>query len=255
MLEDLSRDYWDYQLPYFLKFGFPLDFPHEKENLLQSTEESHSSADKFSSHVKRYLDTEMQHKAIFGPYMDPPYGNSTHVSPFMSREKPDSDNRRIIIDLSWPLGASVNSFTTSNVYLNIAYKLQYPTIDNIMNTFIKLGPGTFLYKVDLSRAFRQLRIDPIDFNLLCLKWESRYFSDTFCLLGHRGGSTACTRLSYFFGYLMRKRNYVVYNYVDDIMGIGPESIVFDSVNYLLQLLENLGFPISIFKVNKSTNRM
>ena len=33
LLEGLSRDYWDYQLPYFLKFGFPLDFPHEKESL------------------------------------------------------------------------------------------------------------------------------------------------------------------------------------------------------------------------------
>ena len=179
LLEDLSREYWDYQLPYFLKFGFPLDFPHEKESCLKSTEESHSSANKFPSHVTTYIDTEMQHKAIFGPYMDPPYGDSTHVSPFMSQEKPDSDNRRIIIELSWPLGASVNSFTTGNVYLNTVYKLQYPTIDNIISTLIKLGPGTLLYKVDLSRAFRQLRIDPIDFNLLCLKWESRYFSDTF----------------------------------------------------------------------------
>ena len=74
----------------------------------------------------------------------------------MSQEKPDSENRRIIIDLSWPLGASVNAFTTSNVYLNTVFKLQYPTIDNIISTPIKLGPGTLLYKVDLSRVFRQL---------------------------------------------------------------------------------------------------
>ena len=248
LLEDMSQDYWDYQLPYFLKFGFPLDFPHEKSSCLNSTEDSHASAKNFPSHVQTYLDTEIEHKAIFGPYKDPPYGKSTHVSPFMSREKPDSDNRRIIIDLSWPLGASVNSFTTSNVYLNTVYKLQYPTIDNIISTLIKLGPGTLLYKVDLSRAFRQLRIDPIDYNLLCLKWGSKYFSDTFCPFGHRGGSTACTRLSDFFRFLMRKRNYVVYNYVDDIMGIGPESTVFDSYNYLLQLLQDLGFPISTSKL-------
>ena len=248
LLEDMSRDYWDYQLPYFLKFGFPLDFPHEKSNLLISTEDSHASAKNFPSHVQTYLDTEMEHKAIFGPYRDPPYGESTHVSPFMSREKPDSDNRRIIIDLSWPLGAFVNNFTKSNVYLNTVYKLQYPTIDNIISTLIKSGPGTLLYKVDLSRVFRQLRIDPIDYNLLCLKWGSKYFSDTFCPFGHRGGSTACTRLSDLFRFLMRKRNYVVYNYVDDIMGIGPESTVFDSFNYLLQLLEDLGFPISTSKL-------
>ena len=156
LLEDLSSDYWDYQLLYFLKFGFPLDFPHEKETFLKSTEESHSSANKFPSHVKTYLDTESQYRAIFGPYIDPPYVDSTHISPFMIREKPDSDNRRIITDLSWPLRASVNTFTTSNVSLNTLYKLQYPTIDNIISTLIKLGPGTLLYKVDLSRAFTQL---------------------------------------------------------------------------------------------------
>ena len=248
LLEDLSQNYWDYQLPYFLKFGFPLDFPHEKENLLKSTEESHASTNKFPNHVKTYLDTERQHKTIFGPYKDPPYGNSTYVSPFMSREKPDSDNRIIIIDLSWPLGVSVNTFTTSNVYLNTVYKLQYPTIDNIISTLTKLGPGTLLYKVDLSRAFRQLCIDPLDFNLLCLKWESGYFLDTFSPFGHKGGSSACTRLSDFFRYLMCKRNYVVYNYIDNIMGIGPESRVFVSFHYLLQLLENLGFPISTSKL-------
>ena len=248
LLENWSQDYWDYQLPYFLKSGFLLDFPHEKESFFKSTEESHASANKFSSHVTTYLDTEIQHKAIFGSYMDPPYGKNTHVSPFMSREKPDSDNRTIIIDLSWPVGASVNSFTTANVYLNRVYKLQYPTIDNIISTLIKMGPGTLIYKVNLSRAFRQLRIDPIDFNLLCLKWESRYFSDTFCPFGHRGGSTACTRVSDFFRFLVHKRNYVVYNYVDDIMDIGPESTVFESFNYLLQLLENLGFPISKSKL-------
>ena len=32
------------------------------------------------------------------------------------------------------------------------------------------------------------------------------------------------------------------------MGIGPESTVFDSFNYLLQLLEKLGFPISTSKL-------
>ena len=33
LLEYLTQDYWDYQLPYFLKFGFPLDFPHEYDKI------------------------------------------------------------------------------------------------------------------------------------------------------------------------------------------------------------------------------
>ena len=143
-----------------MKYGFPLDFPTEFESNLQSTESSHASAVNFPEHINHYLDTEIGHKAIYGPYKDPPFGDSTHVSPFMTREKTDSDNRRVIIDLSWPLGDSVNLFTRGNVYLNGADKLQYPTVDNITDSLRSIGSNTRLFKVDLSRAFRQLRIDP-----------------------------------------------------------------------------------------------
>ena len=161
LFEKLCEGYWDYQLPYFIKFGFPLDFPQDKQSELQSTEISHNSAVNFPSHVENYLKTEAEHAAIYGPYRDPPYGDKTQVSPFMSREKPDSLNRRIIIDLSWPVGASINSFTLANLYLTTVYKLQYPTIDNITDHLNSLGEGSQLFKIDLSRAFRQLRIGPL----------------------------------------------------------------------------------------------
>ena len=125
LLDELSSDYWDYQLNSFLKFGFPLDFPKDKESQLSATDTSHASARDHLRHIEAYLRTEMEHNAITGPYKDPPYGESTHVSPFMSREKVDSDNRRIIIDLSWPQEASINHFTIANQYLSTAYKLSH----------------------------------------------------------------------------------------------------------------------------------
>ena len=93
LFEQLCEGYWDYQLPYFIRFSFPLDFPHEQEIKLQSTENSHNSAVNFPSHVDTYIKTEAKHAAICGPYKEPPYGPSIHVSPFMSREKPDSQNK------------------------------------------------------------------------------------------------------------------------------------------------------------------
>ena len=78
-----------------------------------------------------------------------------------------------------PKGVSINNFTPPNVYLNTVYKLQYPTIDNITEALVSLGQGAYLYKIDLSRAFCQLRIDPMDYNLLCLKWGDSYYSDAF----------------------------------------------------------------------------
>ena len=70
------------------------------------------------------------------------------------------------------------------MYLNTAYKLQYPTVDDITAYLRELGSEALIYKVDLSRAFRQLPIDPSDYNLLCLKWGGKYYSDKFCPFGH-----------------------------------------------------------------------
>ena len=38
-----------------------------------------------------------------GPYRDPPI-QGLHTSPLMTKPKKDSDNRRVIMDLSWPAG-------------------------------------------------------------------------------------------------------------------------------------------------------
>ena len=96
----------------------------------------------------------------------------------MSRDKQDSENRRIIIDLSWPAEASVNHFTKTNVYLITVYNLPYLTVDNITETLLRLGSQAVIYKIDLSCAFRQLRIDPHDYHLLTLKWQSHYYAWT-----------------------------------------------------------------------------
>ena len=183
----LANGYWDWQLPILLRFGFPLDFPGDARSQLISSEENHASAVNYPQDIEKYLDTEIKHSAIFGPYTAPPFGKSTQTSPFMSRPKPDSGSRHIIIDLSWPQQASVNYFTKRNVYLNTVYQLKYPTVDTITEHLCKLGKQALLYKIDLARAFRQLPVDPYDYNLLTLKWKNSYFCDLYTPFGHSGG--------------------------------------------------------------------
>ena len=105
--------------------------------MLKSSDSNHASALQFPEDIKNYIETERKYKAITGPFSEPPFGNKTHTSPFMSRPKPDSQHRRVIIDLSWPERASVNHFTVDNYYLNSVFKLQYPTIDDITYHHIK----------------------------------------------------------------------------------------------------------------------
>ena len=155
-------------MPHFIKFGFPEGFSPDCRNKLIHTSDNYSLAIDHIEDVNKYINVEKQHGAISSPFSVPPYGNGTHCSPFMSTLKSDSDTRRIIIDLSWPKGGSVNDFAASNSYLGTYFKVKYPTVDSNTDYFAKFGPGTCIFKVDLSHAFRQLPIDPFDYDLLCL---------------------------------------------------------------------------------------
>ena len=66
--------------------------------------------------------------------------------------------------------------------------------------------------------------------------------------GHRFGSLICTRLVQFFGYLMKRRNYDVFCYVDDVIGCVCDTHAQEAYEYLLKLLEDLNFPISVKKL-------
>ena len=177
-------NYWDQQLLQLIEFGFPLDF--NRNCVLNHEEGNHSSATEFPSDVDSYLQEECSFNAILGPFESNPIPGA-HTSPFMTRHKPNSECRRVIIDLSWPLGASVNAGIDKQTYLGSEFELTFPSVDDITNELKRLGRGARLYKVDVSRAFRHVKVDPGDYDLLGLHWRGAYV-DTCMPFGTRHGS-------------------------------------------------------------------
>ena len=90
-------DYWDRQILELIRFGFPLDF--NRSCVLKCDRENHTSAIDYPRHVEAYLTEEIHYGAILGPFDEKPF-ESLHYSPFMTREKPNSENKGIIVDLS-----------------------------------------------------------------------------------------------------------------------------------------------------------
>lgn len=86
----------------------------------------------------------------------------------MTREKKLSDKRRIIVDLSWPAGSSVNAGTPKDTYDGYPYKLRLPGADDIIALIQRNGRDSYLWSVDISRAIRKLPADPLDWPLLCV---------------------------------------------------------------------------------------
>ena len=125
-----------------------------------------------------------------------------HFSPFLTREKPGAPHRRVIADLSYPEGFSVNAGVDSDKYLDTPFILTLPTIDNITQTVKENGKGSMLYKIDLSRAFRHVKIDPNDYNRLGLQTSNEIFYDLRLPFGFKHGSAIFQRISDSIRYIM-----------------------------------------------------
>ena len=171
----------------------------------------------------------------------------------MTRHKPDSNNRRVIVDLSWPHGFSVNDGVDKNSYMGTEFKLTFPTIDHLTDQLVKIGKGAHIYKIDVKRAFRHLKIDPMDYDLLGLQWNATYL-DTCLPFGSRHGSQFFQRVSDALRYVMRREGFSVINYIDDFLGYGTPSIARASFDTLLEKMRHLGLDVSEKKLVQPCTR-
>ena len=217
--ESLLSDYHDTKLLSHLTYGFPLGFITIDRPV--SNTDNHASTKGNSQAVSHYLDTELKHKALAGPFDSPPFTPWFHVSPMMVRDKKQSDQKRVIVDLSWPLGRSVNSNIPHDVYENTYTAMKLPTAEDLAAAILAAPPTAHMYCLDLSRAYRQLRIDPHDWPLLGLAWQGQYFFDLSLAFGGRWHAAACQRVTEALRFHMAKLAAPIWPYLDDIVGLSP----------------------------------
>ena len=87
-------------------------------------------------------------------------------------------NWRLIIDLSFPHGYSINDGINPTMC-----SMEYATIDQAVRTVQSLGKGTLLSKLDLKRAYRMVPIYIDDQPLLGISWEGAVYLDTALTFG------------------------------------------------------------------------
>ena len=189
------------------------------------------------------MEEELQHEAIIGPFDTVPC--TLHLFPLMTRAKQDSDKKRTIVDLSWPHNYFVNAGDTKDIYLNTIYSLHYPSIVNITEALAKLGPAAQLYKIDISRAYQHLRVDPADMDLLGFQVDRRHYIDIPMPIRFCHGSLFFQRCSEAIRYIMMSHGYRgLSNYIDHLIYTGLLADIHNSYQFLLNLLQELGLNIS-----------
>ena len=129
----------DQQLVDFLEYGFPVGYTGTEISILGLP--NHSSAMYHAPHVHKYLDTEVSKQAMLGPLKCQPFQEWFRVNPAMTRPKRDSDDMRVILDMSFPFGNSVNSQVPRNMLEGSAFKMQLPSPLTLAREIHKRGPN------------------------------------------------------------------------------------------------------------------
>ena len=241
------QEYVDYGVCDFLEFGWPVGFDYSRPLPMHTNFHNHKGATEFPAAVDAYLSSEIAHHAVIGPFSTNPFSCPVAVSPLNSVPKPDTTERRIILDLSWPVGSSVNDGIPSGLYLAQEFALVYPTVDLIADRVAALGRGCLLFKRDLRRAYRQFPVDPYDYPLLGYSWNDHYYFDVVLPMGLRTAAMACQRSTNAVSYILSRAGCQVANYLDDFIGVASTTRAFQDYEYCGSLLHELGLQESLSK--------
>ena len=244
----------DQTLVPMLEFGFPVGYMGSQPPDTQAT--NHSSATNFPDHVDKFIRTELKHEAIMGPFENSPFSPWYRTNPLMTRPKRDSQDRRVILDLSYPEGASVNAQIPSQSLLDAAFKLRLPTPKQLADRILTLGPGCHLFKIDLSRAYRQLRSDPRDWPFLGINWARGRYVDAAIPFGLRHGASACQRTSEAVSTItFHKCQAVTLPYVDDTAGSSLPHQSQAHYRGTLETMDELGLQVAPAKCQAPSTEM
>ena len=162
-LRHMLSDYRDFQVCDLLEFAFPLGCSEDIRNLKSNTRiKNHKGAREFPSEIKSYLESELCKDTVLGPFKENPFQTQLLLSPLNTVPKHDTNERRVILDLSFSKGHAVNDFIPKDEYLQEKIDLVYPKVDDLVDLVKLKGQDCCLFKKDLQKAFRQICIDPLE---------------------------------------------------------------------------------------------
>ena len=254
LFENLLQGYTDIEIIEWMKYGWPIG----RLPTLQPpdiTFKNHKGATDYPEALDKYVVKESSHNAIIGPLEHIPFTEHLGISPLSTRPKKDSDDRRIILDLSFPPGRSVNDGMIKDNYLGFITELTFPKTDQFAHRIYILGKGALMFKIDLHRYFRQLDLDPGDYSLIGYIIQNKLYFDKMVPMGVRTGPYIAQRVSSAITWIVQQVQYFLLNYVDDFVGAELQAKAWEAYHFLTKLLRDLSVQTSPEKIVPPTTRL
>ena len=226
-----------------LQYGFPLDFQgdvHCFPKIELWKNKNHKGAESFPVQITNYLEKKKSNFSIIGPFKSNPFTDPLIISPLNTVPKKDTEERRVILDLSFPRGCSINDFISKDRYLGEEIDLFFPRVDDFIKLIKAKGRHCLMFKLDLRKAYRQISICPRDYNLVSFRWKKHIFCDTVLSMGLRNAAAICQRVTNAIAFMMFKIGIAILNYLDDLAGVETKDKAWFAFYCLRQVLEKAG---------------
>ena len=139
--------------------------------------------------------------------------------------------------------------------MGLPAKLTFPKVDDFSLRIYELGKGCMMFKIDLSRYFRHLPLDPRDYSLIGYIIEGQIYFDKVLPMGMRSAPYIAQRVTNAISHIHRQLSYFLLNYVDDFIKAETRERIWSVYQALSALLESLKVETSKDKLVPPTTRL
>lgn len=261
-LEKMLKNYQDKEIIDYLKYGWPIG--HDGSATDTRIPKNQEGALKNQEALNSYVQKEKAYHAVAGGYKQPPFAHSK-ISPLDTRKKRDSNELRVILNLSHPYtGGSVNQGISKTQYLGKQIELHYPSVDTLVQMIInkkkdlKLqgkNKKVLLFKKDLKRAYRWINVDFGDVHLLGYKIGEEFYFDLVLPNGLRSAAYIMQRVSSALRFIFQQEGYDLANFLDDLGSCEIESEAWQAYDTLGEIITRVGLKESLEKACPPSEEM
>ena len=233
----------------FLKYGWPLNAKGTKVN--QTVPPNQKGARENVDEIHAYLKKELQAGSIIGPFIRNPFRKVACFSPLDTRPKKDSNELRVILNLSYPFEAgSINESIDKEIFAETdQMTLKYPSVDDLAKIIRKKPGKTRIFKRDLSKVYRQLWMDPSSIMYLGYWFEGKLYFDVTLSMGSRSAAYCCQRTTNAITYIYAQHGFEDINYLDDLGAAESDERAEEAYDCLGWILDTIGIRESKHKAS------
>ena len=202
------------------------------------------SADEHAEAIEEYIRKEVAAGRIIGP-LGEESTRGVHINRLGAVPK-GTGRWRVITDLSFPPGASVNDGVDSTLC-----SLRYTSVDRVASAACRLGRGAMLAKLDIKSAYRLLPVHPDDRPLLGLQWRGSSYMDGMLPFGLRSAPKIFTAVADALEWCLRQEGVAeVDHYLDDFVTLGPAQspVCGQNLSAIKSVCHRLGVPLAVEKL-------